>query len=378
MRCVVEDIVVMCKFQGWTVELLLFLSLLFATSILSYIALRRLSRMVYAQNIFDQENERTVHKGAIPRLGGIIFFPVITLAVSLFLAINSVLRISIHFPLEEFYDLLFLLPAMILLYAIGVIDDLVGLSYRQKFKAQILSSSILFLSGVGLSGLDGLLFIEELPKILQYPIVVFFFLLVINSINLIDGIDGLATSLVLLGMLFYIPFFIYVNMYLYVIICVSVIGCLGAFIRMNLYGTTEKRTKIFMGDTGSLTLGLLLSFMALRLLTPIANTTLPLPYVVAPLLIPCFDLFHVFVLRILSKKNPFKPDKSHIHHRLMALGLTQSQTLVVILLYSIAFSLFNIFGYPFFNINVLLLLDIVIWITSNMLIANLSRKRGCV
>ena len=66
MRCVVEDIVVMCKFQGWTVELLLFLSLLFATSILSYIALRRLSRMVYAQNIFDQENERTVHKGAIP------------------------------------------------------------------------------------------------------------------------------------------------------------------------------------------------------------------------------------------------------------------------------------------------------------------------
>ena len=147
MRCVVEDIVVMCKFQGWTVELLLFLSLLFATSILSYIALRRLSRMVYAQNIFDQENERTVHKGAIPRLGGIIFFPVITLAVSLFLAINSVLRISIHFPLEEFYDLLFLLPAMILLYAIGVIDDLVELSYRQKFKAQILSSSIFVLIG---------------------------------------------------------------------------------------------------------------------------------------------------------------------------------------------------------------------------------------
>lgn len=378
MRCVVEDIVVMCKFQGWAEEMILFLLLLFATSILSYIALRRLSRMVYAQSVFDQENERTVHKGAIPRLGGVIFFPIITLAVSLFLAINSVLSISIHFPLEEFYDLLFLLPAMILLYAIGVIDDLVGLSYRQKFKAQILSSSILFLSGVSLSGLDGLLFIEELPKILQYPIVVFFFLMVINSINLIDGIDGLATSLVLLGMLFYIPFFIYVNMYLYVIICVSVIGCLGAFLRMNLYGTTEKRTKIFMGDTGSLTLGLLLSFMALRLLTPIANTALPLPYVVAPLLIPCFDLFHVFVLRILSKKNPFKPDKSHIHHRLMALGLTQRQTLVVILLYSIAFSLFNIFGYPFFNINVLLLLDIVIWITSNMLIANLSRKRGCV
>ncbi|WP_281123272.1 MraY family glycosyltransferase [Porphyromonas gingivalis] len=358
--------------------MILFLLLLFATSILSYIALRRLSRMVYAQSVFDQENERTVHKGAIPRLGGVIFFPVITLTVSLFLAINSVLSISIHFPLEEFYDLLFLLPAMILLYAIGVIDDLVGLSYRQKFKAQILSSSILFLSGVSLSGLDGLLFIEELPKILQYPIVVFFFLMVINSINLIDGIDGLATSLVLLGMLFYIPFFIYVNMYLYVIICVSVIGCLGAFLRMNLYGTTEKRTKIFMGDTGSLTLGLLLSFMALRLLTPIANTALPLQYVVAPLLIPCFDLFHVFVLRILSKKNPFKPDKSHIHHRLMALGLTQRQTLVVILLYSIAFSLFNILGYPFFNINVLLLLDIVIWITSNMLIANLSRKRGCV
>ena len=368
----------MCKFQGWAEEMILFLLLLFATSILSYIALRRLSRMVYAQSVFDQENERTVHKGAIPRLGGVIFFPIITLAVSLFLAINSVLSISIHFPLEEFYDLLFLLPAMILLYAIGVIDDLIGLSYRQKFKAQILSSSILFLSGVGLSGLDGLLFIEVLPKILQYPIVVFFFLMVINSINLIDGIDGLATSLVLLGMLFYIPFFIYVNMYLYVIICVSVIGCLGAFLRMNLYGTTEKRTKIFMGDTGSLTLGLLLSFMALRLLTPIANTALPLPYVVAPLLIPCFDLFHVFVLRILSKKNPFKPDKSHIHHRLMALGLTQRQTLVVILLYSIAFSLFNILGYPFFNINVLLLLDIVIWITSNMLIANLSRKRGCV
>lgn len=375
MKCVFDNIVVTCKFQGWTEELLLFLLLLLATLILSYIALRRLSRMAYAQNVFDHENERTVHKGAIPRLGGIIFFPVITLVVSLFLAINSVLSVSIHFPLGEFYDLLFLLPAMILLYAIGVIDDLVGLSYRQKFIAQILSSSILFLSGVSLSGLDGLLFIEELPKILQYPIVVFFFLLVINSINLIDGIDGLATSLVLLGMLFYMPFFVYANMYLYVIISVSVIGCLGAFLRLNLYGTTEKRTKIFMGDTGSLTLGLLLSFMALRLHTPIANTAFPLPYVVAPLLIPCFDLFHVFIMRILSKKNPFKPDKSHIHHRLMALGLTQRQTLVVILLYSIVFSLFNILGYPFFNINVLLLLDIIIWIASNMLIANLSRKR---
>lgn len=375
MGCVIEDIIAMNKFQEGIGEVLLLLLLLLVTSILSYIALRRLSRIAHARSFFDQENERTVHKGAIPRLGGIVFFPVVTFAISLFFMISRVSGITKDFALGEFNDILFLLPAMILLYAIGVVDDLVGLSYRRKFIAQILSASILFLSGICFSDLDGLLFLSELPKFFQYPVVVFFFLLVINSINLIDGIDGLATSLVLLVMLFYIPFFACVNMYLYITICVALIGCLGAFLKLNLYGTVEKRTKIFMGDTGSLTLGLLLSFMALRLLTPTTNPPLPLPYVLAPLLIPCFDLFHVFILRIGARKNPFKPDKSHIHHRLMALGLTQRQTLLIILLYSVAFSLFNIWGYSFFNINLLLLLDIVIWIISNMFIANLSRKR---
>lgn len=376
MRSVFVDITAVYNVDGGLKRMLFFFLLLLTTSVLSYIALRRLSFIAYAQGVFDRENERTVHKGTIPRLGGIVFFPVVTLVVSLFLAAGSLLTLPIDFPLYGVSDILFLLPATILLYSVGVVDDLVGLSYRRKFIAQILSSSILLFSGVYLAGWDSWLFLDGLSNVLAYPVAIFFFLLVINSINLIDGIDGLATSLVLLGMLLYIPFFIYANMYLYAIICVSIIGCLVAFLRFNLFGTIEKRTKIFMGDTGALTLGLILSFMALRLLTPVTGRALPFSYVIALLLIPCFDLFHVFILRILSKKNPFKADKSHIHHRIMALGLSQRQALVIILLYATLLSLFNIVGDSFFNINLLLLLNIFIWIVPNMFIANMSRKRA--
>ena len=143
-----------------------------------------------------------------------------------------------------------------------------------------------------------------------------------------------------------------------------------------MFGKAEKQQKIFMGDTGALTIGILLCFLAIKLSQHDLGETHgvnPLVMAFAPLIIPCFDVIRVFMGRIRRNKNPFLPDKSHIHHKLIAVGMSTRLTMITIIVCSIIFTALNILLSPYMNVNILLLLDVFVWVVFNVW---LTRKIG--
>lgn len=331
--------------------------------VLSYIVFSRFIPSMYDMGFFDKENERTTHTGLIPRLGGVVFLPLtLFLCTLLWWIRGAIVPIDGIEPIHS--EILLLVPSMIVLYVTGIRDDLMGVSYLPKFLAQIVSSVMLVLSGLHITRLEGLFGVTNMPTIIGLFISSFFVIWVINAMNLIDGIDGLSGALAFLALSFYSILLLTSGMYIYALVCLVMLCCLCIFLIYNIRGNVEKKQKIFMGDTGSLTMGLLLSFIALRLLTPqshLGYDALPLMWIFAPLIIPCFDLVHVFLARVLSGKHPFQADKGHIHHRLLALGLSKIQVLALLLISAVVFLLINVFGAVLIDINLLILFDLLLW-----------------
>lgn len=222
-----------------------------------------------------------------------------------------------------------------------------------------------------IDNLHGLLGIHGLPVWIGYPLTVLVIVFIINSINLIDGIDGLASGLCGVATLFYGVVFFLLHEYIYAILSFATLGVLVPFFYYNVFGDANKQKKIFMGDTGSLTIGMILCILCLRLLqcsTTEASAELPNILVLAysPLLIPCLDVVRVYLHRVRNGKNPFLPDKNHIHHKLLALGMRQRMAMVSIVLVSILFSLCNIFISKYINVTLLVLINVLIWTLLNV------------
>ena len=205
--------------------------------------------------------------------------------------------------------------------------------------------------------------------------------LIINSINLIDGIDGLASGLCLIGTIGYSVVFFHRSMNIFMILSAAIIGVLIVFYFYNILGKPGVN-KTFMGDTGSLTMGFLLAFFAIKLTTTEIsfNTSethgLYFIYALSLILIPVMDVFRVFFARLRDGKGPFYPDKRHIHHKILALGFSMRQTRYLIFLFSIAFLALNMFIYCYlaWNINILVLIDALLWILMNIIISNKVKK----
>lgn len=142
------------------------------------------------------------------------------------------------------------------------------------------------------------------------------------------------------------------------------------FFYYNVFGSVERARKIFMGDTGSLTLGYILSFLAIKYsqnnlaLTSFTEGAFVIAF--STLIIPAFDVIRVVLVRIRNRKNPFEPDKNHIHHKFLAMGFTPKNAMIIILLISCAFSAVNIVLMPYVNNTVMLVLDIVVWVGLNL------------
>ncbi len=157
-------------------------------------------------------------------------------------------------------------------------------------------------------------------------------------------------------------------------------GVLMQFFYYNVFGSAERKKKIFMGDTGSLTIGLLLAFLGLALLQwspdkfPTFRTN-PMILAVSPLIIPCFDVVRVFLHRVRRHGNPFLPDKTHIHHKMLAIGLNQHLAMVLIVVASITFSIANILLSRYIEVNLLLILDILLWTLANLWLTRHIRSR---
>ena len=328
--------------------------------------------IAFRKRLFDVPDERKIHTSIVPRLGGIAFKPVVFFSVALLLGVNIVAG---HLEILEAFEkdvraLAFGFCTIMVLYLVGMADDLIGIRYRAKFVIQILCGIMLIAGGVWIENLHGVLGIYTLPVWVAYPFTVLVVVFVINAINLIDGIDGLASGLCSVALIIYGLAFFSLHMYVYAMLSFATLGVLVPFFYYNVFGNAERGRKIFMGDTGSLTIGMMLCFLGIILSQSYQyeGTDLPNSIVLAfaPMLVPCFDVVRVFLHRIRNGKNPFMPDKSHIHHKLLALGMKQHWAMITILFVSLVFSLCNIVLSVYVNVNILLGLDLLIWIVTNV------------
>ena len=360
----------------WTINLLIIFSLCI---LLAGVLIPQILLIAYRKNLFDEIDERKIHKGAIPRLGGIAFQPVIMLSIALVLGGNIMLGYS-NFSTDLVTDCLLLIAtfcSILMLYLIGIADDLIGIKYRAKFVAQIICAVLLICGGVWFDSLGGIFGIHDLHPIIGYPFTAVIIVFLINAINLIDGIDGLASGLSSIAVTIYGVSFCILGEYALAALSFATLGVLCPFFYYNVFGNVKKHSKIFMGDTGSLTIGLILSILGIKLFTanPGELSFNPIVLAFSPLIVPCFDVVRVYMLRIRQHRSPFLPDKTHIHHKLLAAGLKPRLAMITIISVSAAFTLVNLWLSSFINLNIVVMLDIVIWIFANMWLSHLIAKR---
>lgn len=328
--------------------------------------------IAFRKNLFDTPDPRKIHTSQVPRLGGIAFFPAILFALLLLFGIGVLyndqgILIRLH---KHILPLCFIGCAAIILYLTGMADDLVGVKYRAKFVMQTFAAAMIIIGGLRIDNLHGFLGVYALPPVVSVALTALLIIFIINAINLIDGIDGLASGLSAVACSFYAVIFLKSGLYMYSAFAVATLGTLIPFFAFNVFGNAQKHKKIFMGDTGALIIGLFLSVMSIEIcsLENIAVDCNPAVLAFAPLLIPGMDVVRVYLHRIKSGRSPFMPDKTHIHHKVLALGMQQRRALITILASSVILIALNYILASHINITVLFFSDLALWIIANTIL----------
>lgn len=288
------------------------------------------------RNYVVKPNKRTSHEGVIPNIGGVNIF-------------ISFLLTVLFFSYGEFKQIQFILLGVFIMLIVGFVDDLKDIKVTWKLLGELLSGFLLIVvADVRLSHLHGFMGINELSLIISYLLSFFVFIVIINALNLIDGIDGLASGLgILYSMFFGIYFSLTENAYL-AISAYAIGGSLSIFFIYNVFGG---KSKIFMGDSGSLLLGYLVTLFVFKFCEMNAYQSIPLYFkmsaapavAVCVLSVPLFDTMRVMLTRLKKGVSPFQPDRNHIHHLLLKTGLKHGQVTILLLMVSIAFIVLGVF-----------------------------------
>lgn len=329
------------------------------------------------KGIYDLPNQRKIHKNAVPRLGGIVFMPSVLIGCCIaFLMARIQGTTTVTLSLWTVYFIF----GVTAIYIIGIIDDLFDLNAIVKLVVQLTAASMLPLAGLWINNLYGLFGINEIPFAIGAPLTVIAVTFISNAINLIDGIDGLSGSLTVMILCGFAISFGYWQLWYYVIIICSLIGILLAYLYFNIFGKAENNRKIFMGDTGSLSIGFLLAFLSLKLIMKnsmvLQSSSDELLLAFTLLLVPTFDVFRVSFLRIRNKFSPLRADKNHIHHKLLRAGLSPHATLITILCLALAFIAINYLLYQFCSITLIVIADIVIYSVFHLLVNYAIKRNG--
>jgi len=275
-------------------------------------------------DLLDIPDKRKIHRVSTPSLGGIAIFSGIIFALLLS---------------TSFLDLAaqkYFLGATFLIFLLGVRDDLSSLLAKHKLVIQIFAAVlVVYFGGWKISGLNGLFGVESFPYGLNEVFTIFVIVVMTNSFNLIDGIDGLAGSIALLISLFFGWFFFSSGELLSATISLGIAGAVLGFLLFNWFPS-----KVFMGDTGSMTLGFMISTLMIQFLSvPIAvssglGITEPVSVCIALLILPVYDTLRVFFIRFYQGKSPLAPDRNHIHHVLLKLGMNHGQGTILLILFN--------------------------------------------
>jgi len=288
-------------------------------------------RVAHALKLLDNPNERSAAEDPIPTLGGIAIF------------LSFVFAATIGLSGNEMPELIYIIIAIILMFFVGLKDDILSLTPWKKLTAQLITASIIiFLAKIRFTNLHGFLGIGDIGMIPGAILTFFVIIVIINAFNLMDGIDGLAAGLSMLAASVFGGWFFISGHYNYAVLSVSLIGAIAGFFYFNVYGKTFK---IFMGDTGSLVLGTIMSIIVIRFNEFNIDQTQPFALASAPaisfgiLIYPLADTLRVFIIRALQFKSPFVADKNHLHHRLLTLGFSHKKATFTIILMNILFIL---------------------------------------
>lgn len=262
------------------------------------------------RKLFDEPGERKVHKTVIPTLGGLGIFAGFIIATLIGAPPSS--------PILQY-----IIASVMVIFFLGIKDDILILSAPKKFIGQLVAAGIIIkFGGIQITNMYGLMGLHELPNTVSLIITLFTMVVITNSFNLIDGVDGLAGSLGLLTSLIFGFYFFQTGQTLFAVMALSLGGSLLGFLIFNY-----NPAKIFMGDTGSLLIGLLNAVFVIKFISVASDPASALPLAAAPaigfaiLFVPLFDTLRVVSLRVISRRSPFSPDRNHIHHFLLDLGM---------------------------------------------------------
>lgn len=303
-------------------------------------------RVAKAKRIFDPPNHRKIHTLEIPPLGGIAIF------------LGLILSTIILSDDYNFVSLKYIIAAVILMLFIGLKDDLIGISTSKKFTIQILTAIMLiFLGNIHITNLHGIFGIYEINTVVGALLTLFILLAIVNAFNLIDGIDGLASGLGMLASLVFGIWFFLAGFDDYAIISFALMGSLGGFFLYNVFG---HENKLFMGDTGSLFVGLIIAILAIKFNEFNTGPRFPYSFHSAPVvsfavvMIPLIDVLRVIVIRLFNGKSPFVADINHIHHKLLQLmrGRHLPVTLTILAANVFLIALALLFNYLAFEITI--------------------------
>lgn len=275
-------------------------------------------------DLLDIPDKRKIHSVSTPSLGGI----------AIFCGIVFSLILSVKFA--DLATQKFFLGATFLIFLLGVRDDLSSLMAKHKLVIQIFAAVlVVYFGGWKIEGLSGLFGVESFPYGLNEIFTIFVIVVMTNAFNLIDGIDGLAGSIALLITLFFGWYFLSIGQPLNAAISISVAGGVLGFLLFNWYPS-----KVFMGDTGSMMLGFMISTLMIQflavpeLVSGGLGIVSPVSVCIALLILPVYDTLRVFCIRFYHGKSPLAPDRNHIHHVLLKLGLNHGQSSIFLILYN--------------------------------------------
>lgn len=281
---------------------------------ITFAAIPVIIQVADAKKLFDVPDERKVHLSPIPSLGGLGIFA------------GLILSFLVTFPISLAAEFQYFFAAALVIFFLGLKDDIMVISAVKKLIGQFIAAFlIIYKGGIQIKSMHGFLGVYELPEVMSLTLTYLTVIVIINSFNLIDGVDGLAGSLGLMTALIFGSYFYYVGQLPYSILAFILAGSLLGFLIFN-----HSPARIFMGDTGSLLLGLINSILVIRFISTADNPTSILQLSSSPaigfaiLMVPLFDTIRVFSVRIVNRRSPFSPDRNHIHHMLLDKGLSHS------------------------------------------------------
>ena len=296
-------------------------------------------KIAHIKHLFDDPSEeRKIHTRKVPLMGGMMIFA------------GTLFSFLLWLPINEMGVIKYLVPSLLIMFFVGMKDDIIGTAPVKKLAAHLVVAFIMVLmANVRLTSLHGLFGIREIPEWAGIMLTGFTYIVGVNAFNLIDGVDGLAAGVGLIASTAFGFWFYYAGDWTYAVLAFALAGGLLGFLRFNF-----SPAKIFMGDSGSLTIGFLIAVMAVELVEyqphglpkTIANISKPI-LAMSILVYPLIDTMRVFALRAIKGISPFTADRNHIHHRLIDLGLSHAQTVIIIYAFNLLVIASSVFAQKF-------------------------------